>query len=136
MTKIYILTQPKNSATFTLLANNGKMSIRYTFRDGNVLMNIKARCTLHNKFYQSVLENCELFKAGVIKIERVIKDEEPEVEEKVESGLQPVKGITTVGEAVDWVATTLGISVKTAKQAKNAAAKNGYDLVDLKTKEN
>ena len=74
-TKIYKLIQKKNIAIFDLPVNGGKMTVTYTFKDGNQFMpNMPARCTLRDEFYQNLLENTPLFKNGVIKLERTIED--------------------------------------------------------------
>ena len=60
-TKIYKLNQKKNSAIFNLTANDGKMVVTYTFKDGNQFMpNMPARCMLRNEFYQDLLESSDL----------------------------------------------------------------------------
>lgn len=127
MTKIYVFTQPQNSAAFRLPVNGGKMEVGYTFKDGNVLMNKKATCVLANKFYQDLLESSTLYKTGVVKLLRVVKDDkdsETATEKKVQ-----VKEVNTAGEAIDWIASEFGATVKTAKQAKELAEKNGYNLI-------
>jgi site-specific recombinase XerD len=76
-TKIYKLTQKKNVAIFDIPANDGKMMVTFTFKDGNQFMpNMPARCMLRNKFYQDLLERSDLFKRGVVVLERTINDEE------------------------------------------------------------
>lgn len=133
-TKIYKLDQKKNSATFSLSANNGKMQIEYTFKDGNQLTRTPARCTLRNEFYQSVLEGSALFQNGVIKLERTIKDETKA--ETKGSEYKDVDDITSPEQAIEYVFNTWGLVVKTAKQAKSFANKKGYDFPNLKEKNN
>lgn len=129
-TKIYKLNSGKNSATFRLYANNGKMEVGYTFKDGNQLMRQPARCALSNKFYQDLLESSELFKRGAISVERVIK-EETEAAPAKKAQLKAIEGVNTAREAIDFVLNTWAVKVTTGKQAKEFANKQGYDFPNM-----
>ena len=128
-TKIYKLNSNMNSATFPLYANNGKMKVDYTFKDGNQLMRQPARCTLHDKFYQDLLEGSDLFKRGVIAIERTLDAEKPAAPAK--KRLRNIEGVTTAKEAIDFVLNTWAVKVTSARQAKDFANKQGYDFPNL-----
>ena len=134
-TKIYKLNQKKNSAIFNLSANDGKMQVTYTFKDGNQFMpNMPARCMLRNEFYQDLLESSDLFKRGVIKLERVIEEEgesKPRPAEK-----QQVEEITSPDQAIEYVFNTWGIVVKSGKQAVKIANQKGVEFPNLKEKNN
>jgi hypothetical protein len=134
-TKIYKLNQKKNSAIFNLTANDGKMTVTYTFKDGNQFMpNMPARCMLRNEFYQDLLESSDLFKRGVVKLERVIEDNPKEEPKKVQK--QQVEEITSPDQAIEYVFNTWGIVVKSGKQAVKIASQKGVEFPNLKEKNN
>ena len=134
-TKIYKLNQKKNSAIFNLTANDGKMTVTYTFKDGNQFMpNMPARCMLRNEFYQDLLESSDLFKRGVVKLERVIEDNPKEEPKKVQK--QQVEEITSPDQAIEYVFNTWGIVVKSGKQAVKIANQKGVEFPNLKEKGN
>jgi hypothetical protein len=134
-TKIYKLNQKKNSAIFNLTANDGKMQVTYTFKDGNQFMpNMPARCMLRNEFYQDLLESSDLFKRGVVKLERII-DETPK-EEVVTAKKQQVEEISSPEQAIEYVFNTWGIVVKSGKQAVKIASQKGVEFPNLKEKGN
>ena len=134
-TKIYKLNQKKNSAIFNLSANDGKLTATYTFKDGNQFMpNMPARCMLRNEFYQDLLEDSDLFKRGVIKLERIIEDnpkEEPKTVKK-----QQVEEITSPDQAIEYAFNTWGIVVKIGKQAVKIASQKGVEFPNLTEKGN
>ena len=135
-TKIYKLNQKKNSAIFNLSANDGKMQVTYTFKDGNQFMpNMPARCMLRNEFYQDLLESSDLFKRGVIKLERVI-DEEGEAKQRPAEKKKQVEEITSPDQAIEYVFNTWGIVVKSGKQAVKIASQKGVEFPNLKEKGN
>lgn len=134
-TKIYKLNQKKNVAIFDIPANNGKMMVTYTFKDGNQFMaNKPARCTLRDEFYQRLLEDTDLFKRGIIKLERVIDETSKKTETK-ESGKKQEEGITSPEQAIEYVFNTWGITVKSGKQAIKIASQKGVDFPNMKEKE-
>jgi hypothetical protein len=134
-TKIYKLNQKKNSAIFNLTANDGKMTVTYTFKDGNQFMpNMPARCMLRNEFYQDLLESSDLFKRGVVKLERVIEDNPKEEPKNVQK--QQVEEITSPDQAIEYVFNTWGIVVKSGKQAVKIASQKGVEFPNLKEKGN
>ena len=134
-TKIYKLNQKKNSAIFNLTANDGKMVVTYTFKDGNQFMpNMPARCMLSNEFYQDLLESSDLFKRGVIKLDRIIEDSPKEETKTVQK--QQVEEITSPDQAIEYVFNTWGIVVKSGKQAVKIASQKGVEFPNLKEKGN
>ena len=134
-TKIYKLNQKKNSAIFNLTANDGKMVVTYTFKDGNQFMpNMPARCMLRNEFYQDLLESSDLFKRGVIKLDRIIEDSPKEETKTVQK--QQVEEITPPDQAIEYVFNTWGIVVKSGKQAVKIASQKGVEFPNLKEKGN
>ena len=134
-TKIYKLNQKKNSAIFNLTANDGKMVVTYTFKDGNQFMpNMPARCMLRNEFYKDLLESSDLFKRGVIKLDRIIEDSPKEETKTVQK--QQVEEITSPDQAIEYVFNTWGIVVKSGKQAVKIASQKGVEFPNLKEKGN
>ena len=134
-TKIYKLNQKKNSAIFNLTANDGKMVVTYTFKDGNQFMpNMPARCMLRNELYQDLLESSDLFKRGVIKLDRTIEDSPKEETKTVQK--HQVEEITSPDQAIEYVFNTWGIVVKSGKQAVKIASQKGVEFPNLKEKGN
>ena len=132
-TKIYKLNQKKNVAIFDLPVNGGKMTVTYTFKDGNQFMpNMPARCTLRDEFYQNLLEESDLFKRGIIKLERVLDENAKETKKKDEPKKQQVEEVTTPDSAIEYVFNTWGIVVKTGKQALKIATQKGVEFPNYK----
>ena len=135
-TKIYKLNQKKNSAIFNLSANDGKMQVTYTFKDGNQFMpNMPARCMLRNEFYQDLLESSDLFKRGVIKLERTV-EEGGETKPRPAEKKQKVDDVTSPEQAIEYVFNTWGIVVKSGKQAVKIASQKGVEFPFLTEKNN
>lgn len=136
-TKIYKLNQKKNIAIFELAANNGKMKVTYTFKDGNqFLPNMPARCTLRDEFYQNLLESSDLFKRGIVKLERTI-DENAKGTKKTEAPKKSqVDEVTSPEQAIEYVFNTWGIVVKNGKQAVKIANQKGVEFPNLIEKNN
>lgn len=126
-TKIYRLNQRKNTASFTLVGKLGN-HVRYNFERGNAMTGIPARCVLADEYCQKLLEESELFN-NIVVLERVIKDDKPKEEEKE---LIHIDDVTSVSQAVSYVADNWGKRVTTARQAINVAKENGYDFPNLK----
>lgn len=134
-TKIYKLNQKKNSAIFQLTANDGKLVATYTFKDGNQFMpNMPARCMLHNEFYQDLLESSDLFKRGVVMLERTIEENGKGATTKGKTKEQ-VEEVTSPEQAIEYVFNTWGIVVKSGKQAVKIAAQKNVEFPNLKEKE-
>lgn len=135
-TKIYKLNQKKNVAIFDIPANDGKMMVTFTFKDGNQFMpNMPARCMLRNEFYQNLLESSDLYKRGVIVLERTIDDEAKSVEPKKQKK-QEVEEVTSPEQAIEYVFNTWGVVVKSGKQAVKIASQKGVEFPLLKENNN
>ena len=133
-TKIYKLNQKKNSATFPLSANDGRMQVEYQFKDGNVLMRQPARLTLRNQFYQDLLEGSDLFKRGIIKLERVIEESSKKAEASSAPKKVQVDEVTSPDQAIQYVFDNWAIVVKNGKQAAKIASQKGVEFPNLKEK--
>ena len=130
--KIYRLNQRKTTATFTLSTNNGKVSVGYKFDHGNPILNVPPRLALNSEFAQNLLEDSLLFKRRIVVLERTMKAETPVKEEEI---INHVKGVTNVAQAVDYIANTYAVQVKTTKEAVAFAKKHGFDFPDMKVKD-
>jgi hypothetical protein len=130
--KIYRLNQRKTTATFTLSTNNGKVSVGYKFDHGNPILNVPPRLALNSEFAQNLLEDSLLFKRRIVVLERTMKAETPVKEEEI---MNHVKGVTNVAQAVDYIANTYAVQVKTTKEAVAFAKKHGFDFPDMKVKD-
>ena len=136
-TKIYKLNQKKNVAIFDIPANDGKMMVTYTFKDGNQFMpNMPARCTLMNEFYQNLLESSDLFKRGIIKLERVIDENAKASKKSAEPQKKQEDEVTSPEQAIAYCFNTWGIVVKNGKQAVKIANQKGVEFPNLKEKNN
>jgi hypothetical protein len=136
-TKIYKLNQKKNVAIFDIPANDGKMMVTYTFKDGNQFMpNMPARCTLRDEFYQNLLESSDLFKRGIIKLERVIDENAKAPKKADEPQKKQEDEVTSPEQAIAYCYNTWGIVVKNGKQAVKIASQKGVEFPNLKEKNN
>lgn len=145
MTKVYLLNQPLNASTFTIYTPGGN-GVCYQFRGGNVTTKTPAWFMTDNEYYQHVLENSEQFKCGVVKYDKTTaiavakaKAEEAEAMAKAndddnhnDDQVNCVESVTTVTEAINYVAEKWGEVAKTAKQAKDIANGYGVDFPNLK----
>lgn len=127
--KIYKLMQRKNQVSFTLVGKSGNM-VRFNFTQGNAAVNQPARLVLTNDYYQQLLEDCDLFKRGVIKIERIEGDSNTEKEAVVK--MEKVEEVKTAADAIEYVANNFGEAAKTKNEAKKIAALNGVEFPNLK----
>ena len=127
--------QSKNSAEFPLYTNSGKIKVTYLFKDGNQLMRQPARCTLRGTFYQNLLESSDLFKRGVIKLERIIDDNKKKSSKKpAEPQKEQVESVTSPEQAIEYVFNTWGIVVKSGKQAVKIASQKNVEFPFLQEK--
>ena len=133
--KIYKLNMRQNQASFVLQGKSGNQ-VRYNFTQGNAAVSYPAKLTLHDEYCQQLLESSELFKRGVVQLEKVEEDEKSAVKVVVEKTpkMEVVESVKTVAEAVEYVANEWGEVVKTARQAKEAAEKHGVAFPNLRVK--
>lgn len=129
MRKIYALNARQNNSSFILTGKTGNR-VRYDFTNGSVVQNVLATFMTENKYYQTLLEESEYFKRNLVKLVQSIptkSDLVKKVKKKAET-LEPVEGISTVKEAILWIADKFGEKVTTGRQAVELARKKGYDL--------
>jgi hypothetical protein len=130
-TKVYKLNQPKNTATFQLTTNHGRMTVGYEFKGGNQTTKVPATCTLKSEFYQQILENSAIFKNGIVKIDRILEEKKAD-SKKEEKTTLAVEEITSPDQAIEYVFNHWGTVVKTGKQAATIAAKKGVTFPNMK----
>lgn len=146
MIKTYKLNARMNNAHIVLTGKSGNKVI-YDFTDGNVVTNTPARIVLYSKYDQDLLEASDAFKTKTITLEKVEltkEDEEErkkvmearakaEAEEVANDGNEVAVSVTSVTEAINYVAEKWGEVAKTAKQAKEIALAHGVEFPNLKT---
>lgn len=131
MIKTYRLNQRKNSISFTLTGKTGNV-VRYDFTGGNVLTHTPAKLILKNEYYQTLLEESDIYKKGYIKLESSVSEELDTVSEAAMTSMTSVDNVTTATQAVDYIADNFGAQVRTARQAKEYANSKGIDFPNLK----
>lgn len=75
MIKVYRYIANRNSVSHILQGKNG-VTVRYNFERGNVITKQMPELILKNEYAQTLLENSELFKQGLVKLIR--SEETPE----------------------------------------------------------
>lgn len=69
MIKVYRYIANRNSVSHILQGKNG-VTVRYNFERGNVITKQMPELILKNEYAQTLLENSELFKQGLVKLIR------------------------------------------------------------------
>lgn len=69
MIKVYRYNANRNSVSHILQGKNG-VTVRYNFERGNVITKQKPEIILKNEYAQTLLENSDLFKQGLVKLIR------------------------------------------------------------------
>lgn len=123
--KIYALRAKQNSSSIILTGKSGNR-VRFEFSNGSVIQRIPATFMTENEYYQTLLEESEYMKRGIIFIKQVIGEEKPK-----KPVLKAVPEITQVKEAILWIAETFGDKVTSGRQAVEYAKKKGYEFPNL-----
>ena len=132
MIKIYRYNQYKNHVEIMLSAPGG-MRGKPIFDNGNVATRVMPTVSVSSAFWQQVIEDSDLVKGGYVSCIQVIKDDEDEVK-KPEVEYTPIEDVTTLSQAVDYVADNYGEKAHTINEALKVAHKNGVDFPNLKKK--
>lgn len=128
--KIYKLMQRRNQVSFTLIGKTGN-PVRFNFTQGNAAVGTPAKLMLTEPYYQQLLEESELFKRGLIKVERVDKDgAAPKAQPAVK--MKQVAEVKTAADAIEYVANEFGEVAKTKAEAKRIAEGHGVEFPGLK----
>ena len=130
MRKIYILNKKQNTVSFILAGASGNR-VRYEFKGGSVLQNIRPSFITDNLYEQELLEKSAYFQNGTIKLSQVI-DDKPSRSSSPAKKLVKVDDVTTPSEAIAWVADTLKLKTTSGLRALETARKHGYDFPHLK----
>ena len=83
MIKVYRYNANRNSVSHILQGKNG-VTVRYNFERGNVVTKQMPELILKNEYAQTLLENSELFKQGLVKLirsEETLEDKMKKAEE-------------------------------------------------------
>ena len=131
-TKVYRLNQPKNTASFQLTTNHGRMTVGYEFKGGNQTTKVPATCTIKSEYYQNLLEDSELFKSGIVKLDRTFDDSKVGATAKEEKAVTEVPEVISPEQAIEYVFNKWGMTVKSGKQAVTIATKKGVTFPNLR----
>ena len=100
---------------------------------GERLFLTKATCVqVRTAFWQQVIEDSKLFKDGVIKLVQTIKEDSVLNPNILPDKLKEIEDVTTVEQAIDYLASEFGVVAKTKLKAINEAHKHGIDFPNLK----
>lgn len=110
MIKVYRYIANRNSVSHILQGKNG-VTVRYNFERGNVVTKQMPELILKNEYAQTLLENSELFKQGLVKLirsEETLEDKMKKAEElAAKSAKETKKGpieVTSVVSDEDLIA--------------------------------
>lgn len=153
MNRVYLLNMPLNGAEFTLYGKGGN-GVVYKFKGGNVTTKTPAYFMTSDAYYQQLLESSEIFAQGKVKFdpmtakavaeenrrkaeEALLKAQEAENEPEGDASgtvadMKIEEDVTSVTEAINYVAEKWGEVAKNAKQAKAIANSFGVDFPNLK----
>lgn len=135
MIKIYKLNRGMNSARIILKGKSGN-EVVYKFNNGNVITNTPARLSLSSEYDQMLLEGSDMFKSGVIQLERVVKTDDDikrEAENKARyDALDKVDDVKSVTEAIAYCVEHFNEKATNARNALEIAEKNGVTFPNLK----
>ena len=93
MIKVYRYIANRNSVSHILQGKNG-VTVRYNFERGNVVTKKMPELILKNEYAQTLLENSELFKQGLVKLirsEETLGDKKKKAEEPVAKPAEKTK---------------------------------------------
>lgn len=93
MIKVYRYIANRNSVSHILQGKNG-VTVRYNFERGNVVTKQMPELILKNEYAQTLLENSELFKQGLVKLirsEETLEDKMKKAEELAAKSAEETK---------------------------------------------
>lgn len=93
MIKVYRYIANRNSVSHILQGKNG-VTVRYNFERGNVVTKQMPELILKNEYAQTLLENSELFKQGLVKLirsEETLEDKMKKAEELAAKSAEKTK---------------------------------------------
>ena len=131
MIKIYRYNQLRNTAKIDSCSNGGLRGT-LVFDQGNVFTKEFPTVQVRTAFWQQVIEDSKLFKDGVIKLVQTIKEDSVLNPNVLPDKLKEIEDVTTVEQAIDYLASEYGVVAKTKLKAINEAHKHGIDFPNLK----
>ena len=124
MRKKYILNAKQNSSSIILVGKGG-IRVRYDFKNGSVVTNLPAAFITSNLYYQTLLEESDYFKKGIVKLTNTFG---AKPDSKVSQEEMKVVTVKDAKAAIEWVADTFGMKVTSGRAATEFAKKHGYVL--------
>ena len=131
MIKIYRYNQLRNTVKIDICSNGGLRGT-LVFDQGNVFTKEFPTVQVRTTFWQQVIEDSKLFKDGVIRLVQTIKEDSVLNPNILPDKLKEIEDVTTVEQAIDYLASEYGVVAKTKLQAINEAHKHGIDFPNLK----
>ena len=131
MIKIYRYNQLRNTVKIDICSNGGLRGT-LVFDQGNVFTKEFPTVQVRTAFWQQVIEDSKLFKDGVIKLVQTIKEDSVLNPNILPDKLKEIEDVTTVEQAIDYLASEYGVVAKTKLKAINEAHKYGIDFPNLK----
>ena len=131
MIKIYRYNQLRNTVK-SAICSNGGLRGTLVFDQGNVFTKEFPTVQVRTAFWQQVIEDSKLFKDGVIKLVQTIREDSVLNPNILPDKLKEIEDVTTVEQAIDYLASEYGVVAKTKLKAINEAHKHGIDFPNLK----
>ena len=131
MIQIYRYNQLRNTVKIDICSNGGLRGT-LVFDQGNVFTKEFPTVQVRTAFWQQVIEDSKLFKDGVIKLVQTIKEDSVLNPNILPDKLKEIEDVTTVEQAIDYLASEYGVVAKTKLKAINEAHKHGIDFPNLK----
>ena len=131
MIKIYRYNQLRNTVKIAICSKGGLRGT-LVFDQGNVFTKEFPTVQVRTAFWQQVIEDSKLFKDGVIKLVQTIKEDSVLNPNILPDKLKEIEDVTTVEQAIDYLASEFGVVAKTKLKAINEAHKHGVDFPNLK----
>ena len=131
MIKIYRYNQLRNTVKIDICSKGGLRGT-LVFNQGNVFTKEFPTVQVRTEYWQQVIEDSKLFKDGVIKLVQTIKEDSVLNPNILPDKLKEIEDVTTVEQAIDYLASEYGVVAKTKLKAINEAHKHGIDFPNLK----
>lgn len=111
----------------TIIRGKGGNAQRFDFTGGNEMTGTPATITLRTQYSQTLLEESDLFKKGLVKL--VSKGEGGEKVVKKEATV--IEDVTSPEQLIEFVGVKLGKPYQRPDSALAFAKKNGYEFPNL-----
>lgn len=131
MRKVYRYNQYKNHIEVGICAPGG-MSGKLVFDGGNVATKVMPTTIITSPFWQQVIDESKLVKDGYVTCIQTINDEDDTTPEPAKQDYTELPEITSLQQAVDYIADNFSEKARTINEALNIAHQNGVDFPNLK----